>query len=278
MADVLFLVSVVLLAAGSTPPALLSTPPPSSGCADELVAFSPCLPYISDSPNNISDSPPVQCCDNFAAAFDDNTAICLCYLVHNPQILGFPINSTKLISLTSVCPVKEKEGEENLSLESLCSGSTMLPPFRAITDHRGSSSGPRRPSLSPSPSPSPRPTPRIPHPGDHDNPSPQEPPGQGNSSPPSSDVDDNPSPAAQATPSCASTIAIRILSYHIGFLIPILIFLFFSECGDNPSRASQATSSCVSIIAKGIMIWNYYLCGLSAIIFTLRYFSRKNTT
>ncbi|XP_075086475.1 non-specific lipid transfer protein GPI-anchored 25 isoform X3 [Nicotiana tabacum] len=122
MADVLFLVSVVLLAAGSTPPALLSTPPPSSGCADELVAFSPCLPYISDSPNNISDSPPVQCCDNFAAAFDDNTAICLCYLVHNPQILGFPINSTKLISLTSVCPVKENEGEENLSLESLCSG------------------------------------------------------------------------------------------------------------------------------------------------------------
>ncbi|XP_009783115.1 non-specific lipid transfer protein GPI-anchored 25-like [Nicotiana tabacum] len=212
MADVLFLVSVLLLAAaGSTPSALPSTPPPSSGCADELVAFSPCLPFISGSPNNISDSPPVQCCDNFAAAFDDNTAICLCYLVHNPQILGFPINSTKLMSLASVCPVKEKEGEENLSLESLCSGSTMLPPFRAITDHRGSSSGPRRPS--PSPSPSPRPTPRIPHPGDHDNPSPQEPPGQGSSSPPSSVVDDNPAPAAQATPSCASTIAIRILSY-----------------------------------------------------------------
>lgn len=49
--------------------------------------------------------------------------------------------------------------------------------------------------------------------GDHDNPSPQEPPGQGSSSPPSSVVDDNPAPAAQATPSCASTIAIRILSY-----------------------------------------------------------------
>lgn len=128
MADVLILVSVLLLAAGtlSEPPELSSTPPEFSsttiGCADELVAFSPCLPYISDPPNNISDTPPVECCDNFVAALIDNTAICLCYLVRNPQILGFPISSVKLLSLTSVCPVEEKEGVGNLSLESLCAG------------------------------------------------------------------------------------------------------------------------------------------------------------
>ncbi|PHT38926.1 hypothetical protein CQW23_22499 [Capsicum baccatum] len=222
MADVLILFSVLLLAAGTIPappPEVLpSTPPESSateiGCADELVAFSPCLPYISEPPNNISDSPPVQCCDNFAAAFGDDTAICLCYLVHNPEILGFPINSVKLLSLTSVCPVTEKQGQgqANFSLESLCSGldsdfmfmfiillrhsfvvesnlqshtdslssrETMLPPFRSVT-------------------------------GDLDIPLPQEPPGSGSlSPPPPSDVDDDhPSPDAQATKSCSTAIAI----------------------------------------------------------------------
>ncbi|KAF3618759.1 putative vicilin-like antimicrobial peptides 2-2-like [Capsicum annuum] len=189
MADVLILFSVLLLAAGTIPappPEVLpSTPLESSsteiGCADELVAFSPCLPYISEPPNNISDSPPVQCCDNFAAAFGDDTAICLCYLVHNPEILGFPINSVKLLSLTSVCPVTEKQGQgqANFSLESLCSGETMLPPFRSVT-------------------------------GDLDIPLPQEPPGSGSlSPPPPSDVDDDhPSPDAQATKSCSAAIPI----------------------------------------------------------------------
>ncbi|XP_015170463.1 uncharacterized protein [Solanum tuberosum] len=166
MTGVLILLSVLLLAAGTLPepPELPPTSPESLSttisCVDELVAFSPCLPYISDPPNNISDSPPFQCCDNFSAAFVDDTAICLCYLVRNPQLLGFPISSMKLLSLTSMCPVEEKEGAENLSLESLCSGSTTLPPFRSITDHRGSSPRPVRPT----PPSSPRP-PSTPNPG-----------------------------------------------------------------------------------------------------------------
>ncbi|KAM3326535.1 non-specific lipid transfer protein GPI-anchored 25 [Capsicum chacoense] len=229
MADVLILFSVLLLAAGTIPappPEVLpSTPPESSsteiGCADELVAFSPCLPYISEPPNNISDSPPVQCCDNFAAAFGDDTAICLCYLVHNPEILGFPINSVKLLSLTSVCPVTEKQGQgqANFSLESLCSGETMLPPFRSVTaNRRGSGSSPRRPTP---PSPAPRP------PGDLDIPLPQEPPGSGSlSPPPPSDVDDNhPSPDAQATKSCSAAIAI-MYNCWIWVLSPMSILLY----------------------------------------------------
>ncbi|XP_055811907.1 non-specific lipid transfer protein GPI-anchored 25 isoform X2 [Solanum dulcamara] len=229
MADVLILVSVLLLAAVTLPepPELPSTPPESSsstiGCEDELVAFSPCLPYISDPPNNISDSPPFQCCDNFAAAFIDNTAICLCYLVRNPQILGFPISSMKLLSLTSICPEEEKEGEENLSLESLCSGSTMLPPFRSITDHRGSSPRPRRPTP---PSSSPRPA-HTPHPGDHDNPSPRDPPGSGSTSPPFSNVDDNPTLDAQATTKRSSAIQI-MCNYRLWVVSAMSIFLYIS--------------------------------------------------
>ncbi|KAK6780894.1 hypothetical protein RDI58_023078 [Solanum bulbocastanum] len=202
MADVLILLSALLLAAGTLPepPELPPTSPKSLSttisCAGELVAFSPCLPYISDPPNNISDSPPFQCCDNFSAAFMDNTAICLCYLVRNPQLLGFPISSMKLSSLTSMCPVEEKEGAENLSLESLCSGSTTLPPFRSIT-------------------------------GDHDNPSPQDPPGSGSLPPSFSDTDDDPSHDAQATTKCSSAIE-RMCNYRLWIVSAMSILLYLS--------------------------------------------------
>ncbi|KAK4355580.1 hypothetical protein RND71_024551 [Anisodus tanguticus] len=210
MGDVLLFVYLLLLAGAVALPAQPELPSSSTGCVDELVAFSPCLPYISDTPNNISDTPPIQCCDNFAAAFDNNTAICLCYLVHNPQILGFPTNITMLMSLTSVCPVKEKQDVKNLSLESLCSGPTMLPPFRTITDHRGSSSGPRSPSLGPSPS------------RHHDHPSAQEPP-------PSDADDDNPSPAAQPPPPCTCSSTIGMMcNYRLWILSAISIVLHLS--------------------------------------------------
>ncbi|XP_060182046.1 non-specific lipid transfer protein GPI-anchored 25 [Lycium barbarum] len=232
MADLhvlLFMSLLLLLTAGTLQAQPEQLPSSSStGCADELVAFSPCLPYISESPNNISDTPPIQCCDNFAKAFDDNTAICLCYLVHNPQILGFPINIPKLLSLTSVCPVKEKQGQEKFSLDSLCSGPTMLPPFRTVTDHRDSSSGPRSPSPGPSPSRKRRPTPpRNPPPeklnyhfiaGHRDHPSPP------------SDVDvDNPFPAAQASPPCTCSSAIGMMcNYRLWVFSAMSIFLLLS--------------------------------------------------
>ncbi|KAL3328891.1 hypothetical protein AABB24_036152 [Solanum stoloniferum] len=229
MADVLILLSALLLATGTLPepPELPPTSPESLSttisCADELVAFSPCLPYISDPPNNISDSPPFQCCDNFSAAFMDNTTICLCYLIRNPQLLGFPISSMKLLSLTSMCPVEEKEGTENLSLESLCSGSTTLPPFRSITaDHGGSSPGPVRPT----PPSSARP-PSTPNPGDHDNPSPQDPPGSGSLPPPSSDTDDDPSHDAQATTKCSSAIEL-MCNYRLWVVSAMSILLHLS--------------------------------------------------
>ncbi|KAI3469597.1 hypothetical protein Pfo_026260 [Paulownia fortunei] len=111
---------------------------PSAACSDKLVTFSTCLPYVAVSPNNLTDCPPPQCCDEVSGAFRDGSAICLCYFVLRPKILGFPLNSTKLLSLTSVCPQKDQNPKANFSLETLCSGSAVLPPLHSITGPRNS--------------------------------------------------------------------------------------------------------------------------------------------
>ncbi|KAL2463837.1 non-specific lipid transfer protein-like 1 [Forsythia ovata] len=118
---ILVSIHVLLLRGGSaaaTPP----LPSPPATCSDELVTFSLCLPYIASFPNNITGIPPLQCCDHVSIAFASGSALCLCYFVHRPGILGFPINSTKLMSLTSVCPENRHGSKANFSLESLCSG------------------------------------------------------------------------------------------------------------------------------------------------------------
>ncbi|KAA8548660.1 hypothetical protein F0562_000344 [Nyssa sinensis] len=117
--------SMLALASSAPPP-----PPYGAGaCSNEVVAFSPCLPYISSPPNNISSSPSIQCCDVFSSAFETGDADCLCYLVRRPLLLGFPLNSTVLLSLSSLCPLRNAGSSVNGSLESICSGSTTLPPL-----------------------------------------------------------------------------------------------------------------------------------------------------
>ncbi|PIN22561.1 hypothetical protein CDL12_04714 [Handroanthus impetiginosus] len=132
----LLLHSLTLTASASASSA--ADPPRSAACSDELVTFSTCLPYVAVSPNNLTDSPPPQCCDDVSAAFGNDSAICLCYFVVRPEILGFPLNSTKLFSLTSVCPVKDQNSMANFSLETLCSGSAALPPLHSIRGPRNS--------------------------------------------------------------------------------------------------------------------------------------------
>ncbi|KAL8485171.1 hypothetical protein ACS0TY_027462 [Phlomoides rotata] len=125
----------LLLHRGSLASAVADSPMmlPSTACSDELVTFSSCLPFIAVSPNNLTDFPPPQCCDDVSTAFLNGSAICLCYFVLQPKILGFPLNSTKLLSLTSVCPQKDPNSNANSSLEKLCSESAVLPPLRSIT-------------------------------------------------------------------------------------------------------------------------------------------------
>ncbi|KAG9130845.1 hypothetical protein Leryth_016989 [Lithospermum erythrorhizon] len=97
-----------------------------SSCSDELVRFSVCLPFVSASPNNLTDTPPLQCCAEFSSA----QSLCLCYLLRPPPILAFPINSSRFFQLPSLCP---NASIPHFSLESLCSGSPVLPPLHSIT-------------------------------------------------------------------------------------------------------------------------------------------------
>lgn len=119
MAFVLAWTLVVLSAAAAEPP-------PQPGCADELVRFSPCLPYVSSPPNNLSDSAPPKCCDALSSSFESGGALCLCYLIQDPPMLGFPVNETRVLSLSSTCPLSNNgtsTKSADYSLESLCSGS-----------------------------------------------------------------------------------------------------------------------------------------------------------
>ncbi|KAB2599657.1 hypothetical protein D8674_009928 [Pyrus ussuriensis x Pyrus communis] len=121
------------LAIISTEPAEPPSPLPS--CGDELVRFSPCLPYVSSPPNNLSDSPPPKCCDAFSLSLESGGALCLCYLVQDPPMLGFPVNGSRVLFLSSTCPLGDISTNTSSaeSLESLCSGSPELPPLRSST-------------------------------------------------------------------------------------------------------------------------------------------------
>ncbi|XP_057443799.1 non-specific lipid transfer protein GPI-anchored 25-like [Lotus japonicus] len=96
-----------------------ATPLPSSGrCAVELrTSFSPCLPYVSSPPNNLTGTASTACCDAFSAATAVDS-LCFCHLLRDPVILGFPLNTTRLLSLSSVCPTAPR---------FLCSESPALP-------------------------------------------------------------------------------------------------------------------------------------------------------
>lgn len=103
--------------------AVVAMSPPTGCTTRELLLLSPCLPFISAPPNNLSDTVPSACCEAFSSAYDSGGGICLCYFLREPQILGFPLNSTKLIALSSFCP--HTDGmylEKNSSLDSLCAG------------------------------------------------------------------------------------------------------------------------------------------------------------
>ncbi|KAK9288915.1 hypothetical protein L1049_017386 [Liquidambar formosana] len=126
----LLLTSMLALAsAAPPPPPPPPLPPPPSpeeeGCSTGLVAFSICLPYVSAPPNNVSSSASPQCCDLISSAFENGYAFCLCYLIREPLILGFPLNKTRILSLSSFCPLRNASSARSGSLESLCSGSNL---------------------------------------------------------------------------------------------------------------------------------------------------------
>ncbi|XVF63077.1 hypothetical protein PTKIN_Ptkin09bG0059900 [Pterospermum kingtungense] len=120
---------LLLLAVAAQP----TSPPPSQkpGCVAELVAFSPCLPYVSSEPNNATNSVPPQCCEAFSSAFDSGDGYCFCYILRQPLMFGFPLNETRVTSLSSFCIAKN----DTSYLDSLCfSGIPALPPLPSTTE------------------------------------------------------------------------------------------------------------------------------------------------
>ncbi|KAI4368362.1 hypothetical protein MLD38_016928 [Melastoma candidum] len=104
-----------------------ATAPPS--CSAEIVLFSPCLPYVSLPPNDLSPSIPPRCCDVFSSTSIPLVS-CLCYLIRQPSMLGFPLNLTKLSRLPADCKVRDGDLPTS-DLKSLCSDSPPLPPLRS---------------------------------------------------------------------------------------------------------------------------------------------------
>ncbi|KAG5236575.1 non-specific lipid-transfer protein [Salix suchowensis] len=107
------LTSMLLLLATAAP-----SPASAPGCSDELVAFSPCLGYVSAPPNRETDTATSQCCDAFSKGFNSSAGNCFCYLIKQPLIFGFPLDESRVIALPSVCSL---------------SRSPALPPLRGPT-------------------------------------------------------------------------------------------------------------------------------------------------
>ncbi|EOA19098.1 hypothetical protein CARUB_v10007766mg [Capsella rubella] len=107
-----------------------SSSPPVLTCTEELVMFSPCLPYVSAPPNNISETPNPICCSVFTSSVHSSAGNCLCYLLRQPMILGFPLDRSRLLSLSQICT--DRSSDE--SFESRCSPSESpeLPPLQSI--------------------------------------------------------------------------------------------------------------------------------------------------
>jgi hypothetical protein len=120
----LFMLSLMSISAVT----VAAPPPPSSpeGCTDQLLLFSPCLSYVSSPPNNLTETASTKCCDAFSSTFAPNS-LCFCYLLRDNHILGFPLNSTRLQSLSLLCL---SPPPTTSSLNVLCAGSFFVLSFQ----------------------------------------------------------------------------------------------------------------------------------------------------
>ncbi|WVZ89699.1 hypothetical protein U9M48_036068 [Paspalum notatum var. saurae] len=80
-------------------------------CAATIVSISPCLPHVAAVAPPVAGSPPTPtdaCCVAFLRAVSpsaegDSGAGCLCHLLRNPLLLGFPIDAARLAALLPAC-------------------------------------------------------------------------------------------------------------------------------------------------------------------------------
>ncbi|KAK9086892.1 hypothetical protein Syun_029286 [Stephania yunnanensis] len=106
------------------------------------------------SPNNFASAPSKPCCGVYSAAFDTGAASCFCILLRRPQLLGFPLNVTKILSLDALCVNGSRSSGRGsakpvVPLGSLCEGPvTSPPPVQVVrTEPAASPPAPTMPSL-----------------------------------------------------------------------------------------------------------------------------------
>ncbi|XP_039140994.1 non-specific lipid transfer protein GPI-anchored 25-like isoform X2 [Dioscorea cayenensis subsp. rotundata] len=125
----IILLSVFRPSASPPPPASSSSMP----CTDELVAISPCLPTLAEDSDGGSTAPSTSCCANFFAAVDGTWSgpACLCHLIREPILLGFPVNGSLFTSLFVSCG---RSAADAKNFSDLCRGIRRLPSFRNVTE------------------------------------------------------------------------------------------------------------------------------------------------
>ncbi|PKI39492.1 hypothetical protein CRG98_040101 [Punica granatum] len=123
----LFVNSLLLIHLASSTTAAAPPLLPPTSCSTAIILFSPCLPYISSPPNDLDSRVTPYCCRAYSLVLVSGSGICLCYLLREPDMLGFPLNNTRLISLSSDCSLLNVSFVNRGSLESLCSGKLLCP-------------------------------------------------------------------------------------------------------------------------------------------------------
>ncbi|OVA15354.1 Bifunctional inhibitor/plant lipid transfer protein/seed storage helical domain [Macleaya cordata] len=95
------LLAVLILIEVATSVAVVSL----QGCSADLIRrVLACLSYIAYRPYNLPSVLASLCCNLFTSAFHTGSATCLCHLILQPSLLGFPLNITQVLALSSVCP------------------------------------------------------------------------------------------------------------------------------------------------------------------------------
>ncbi|ERN01586.1 hypothetical protein AMTRI_Chr03g148710 [Amborella trichopoda] len=114
-----------------------------NNCVEAILLLDTCLASFSlvGLTDEAQSVPSDRCCDAIKAVME-STPLCTCHLVVDPTILGFLINSTRVLELPALC------GQPPLS----CDGSQSLPPLRTPSDSESTNETDHLHASSPSPS------------------------------------------------------------------------------------------------------------------------------
>uniref|UniRef100_A0A453F0N1 Bifunctional inhibitor/plant lipid transfer protein/seed storage helical domain-containing protein n=1 Tax=Aegilops tauschii subsp. strangulata TaxID=200361 RepID=A0A453F0N1_AEGTS len=141
MAPTALLLVVLAVAALHAPAAnaALSQEPPATPCAAAIVSFSPCLAHVAvvAPPALPSPAPTSACCAAFLRAVSAGDGEggggegCLCHLLRDPLLLGFPVDAARLGALLPTCASAKTSAATAVEAEALfadkCRGEKSVP-------------------------------------------------------------------------------------------------------------------------------------------------------